>query len=403
MDRYWEIFVNGYTGYARYLWHEITHPSWHNYFYWLIGVSLVFFVLEVVVPWRRNQPIPRKDFWLDTFYMFFNFFLFSLVVYNAASDVVVHLFNDAIRALTGGFDLQASNPMQGWPYWAVLLTGFVVRDFIQWWTHRLLHASDWLWQFHKVHHSVEQMGFAAQLRYHWMENVVYRTIEYVPLALLGVGLYDFFVIHILALTWGHFNHANISVDGRITGGIVGALVGIVLSQSLLDVHLFDGLSVAGQLGVFGAATLAGAFLLGPWMKVIFNSPEMHIWHHSYDLPPDMPKGINFGLTLAIWDYLFGTAYVPWCGRDIRLGFPGVEQFPDDFLHQNLYGIWLKPKEEVRLSPNALPPRASLDQPVHLPVDTTCEVPQPPHDQPPRSTEAERRSPSGIRHDIEQPV
>ena len=160
----WQIFRDGYVGYANYIWYEITHPSVHNYFYWLIAVSLFFFVLELVRPWRSDQPRFRKDFWLDAFYMFFNFFLFSLIVYNAASDVVVNLFNDGIRSVTG-FDLQASNPMRLWPMWAILLTGFLVRDFVQWWVHRLLHRVPRLWEFHKVHHSVEQMGFAAHLRY----------------------------------------------------------------------------------------------------------------------------------------------------------------------------------------------------------------------------------------------
>ena len=74
------------------------------------------------------------------------------------------------------------------------------------------------------------------------------------------------------------------------------------------------------------------------MKIIFNSPEMHIWHHAHDLPPNRRYGVNFGLTLAIWDYLFGTNYIPYEGRDIKLGFPGVEHFPDDFLRQNLHGL-----------------------------------------------------------------
>ncbi len=344
MSNYWEIFVNGYKGYANYLWNEITHPTWHSYFYWLILVSVFFFVLEIIVPWRKKQPVPRKDFWLDAFYMFFNFFLFSLIIYNAASDVVVNLFNDGIKWLTGGFDLQSFNPLQYWPYWAVLLVGMIFRDFIQWWVHRLLHRSEWLWEFHKVHHSVEQMGFAAQLRYHWMENVVYRTLEYVPLALLGYGLYDFFVIHIFALAWGHYNHANIRVSGYVTGGIVGALIGIVLANSLLDVTLFAGISTVGKWGVFIGSTALGAILLGPVMKILFNSPEMHIWHHSYDLPEDRRYGINFGLTLAVWDYLFGTAHIPHDGRDIRLGFPGVESFPQNFVGQNLNGIIHKNQE-----------------------------------------------------------
>lgn len=282
-----KLIRDGYTGYANYLWQEITNPSWHNYFYWLLGVSAFFLVLEWAKPWRVDQPRFRKDFWLDFFYMFFNFFLFSLVIYNAASLVVVHFFNTTMQSI-GITNLLAFEVMS-WPTWLHLLVGFVVRDFVQWWIHRLLHAVPALWEFHKVHHSVEQMGFAAHLRYHWMENVVYRTIEYVPLALIGIGLRDFFIIHIFTLAMGHFNHSNLKIP------------------------------------------------LGP-LKYIFNNPQMHIWHHAHDLPTNRQQGINFGLTLSLWDYLFHTDYIPHDGRDIRVGFPGVEKFPKTFLGQNLHGF-----------------------------------------------------------------
>lgn len=337
MESLLNTLVNGYRNYASYLWHEITHPSWHNYFYWLIGVSLFFLALEWLRPWRAAQGRFRKDFWLDTFYMFFNFFLFSLIVYNAASDVVVNLFNNGIIALTG-FDLQASNPMRLWPMWAILLTGFIVRDFVQWWIHRLLHYSPRLWEFHKVHHSVQQMGFAAHLRYHWMETVVYRTIEYLPLALLGIGLYDFFVIHIFSLAIGHFNHSNISASGYLTGGVFGALLGCVLAFGFFDVQVFEVLSVLQKISVIGGTAVICAIVLGPLMKYIFNCPEMHIWHHAHDFPRDRRYGMNFGLSLSLWDWLFGTAYVPADGRDIRLGFPGFERFPKKFGEQITHGF-----------------------------------------------------------------
>ncbi|MDH3708937.1 MAG: sterol desaturase family protein [Cyclobacteriaceae bacterium] len=298
MQKYIEIFINGYKGYASYLWNEITNPGWHSYFYWLIGVSLFFFLLEILKPWREDQARFRKDFWLDFFYMFFNFFLFSLIIYNAASDVVVNLFNDGLAAI-GITNLVAFQVMK-WPTWAHLILGFFVRDFVQWWVHRLLHRNAFLWNFHKVHHSVEQMGFAAHLRYHWMENVVYRSIEYIPLALIGIGLRDFFIIHIFTLAVGHFNHSNFKIN----------------------------------IGV---------------LKYFFNNPQMHIWHHAYDLPKEKKYGVNFGLTLSVWDYLFGTDYIPYDGRDIRLGFPGVEDFPHDFVHQNMYGLGLSKKEKLESS------------------------------------------------------
>lgn len=337
MSELLKTFLNGYAGYASYVWHEITHPSFHNYFYWLIIISAFFFGLEIIKPWRANQPLFRKDFWLDFFYMFFNFFLFSLVIYNAVSDVIVNLFNSTIKSVFN-FDLQACNPLHSWPLWAVLLVGFFVRDFVQWWVHRLLHRVEWLWQFHKVHHSVEEMGFAAHLRYHWMETIVYRSIEYIPLALMGIGLYDFFIIHIFTLSIGHYNHSNITVSGKVSGGIFGFLVGMMMVFGVADITFLADASWLVKIAVWAGTSLIGAFVLGPFMKKLFNSPEMHIWHHAYELPENRKYGINFGISLAIWDYIFGTAEIPHDGRDIRLGFPGDENFPHDFKNQALYGI-----------------------------------------------------------------
>lgn len=334
MDSILALIAEGYRGYAAYLWKELTfqvQPFWKNYVWMLVAVSAFFFALELIRPWRTGQRKFRKDFWLDFFYMFFNFFLFSLVVYQAASLVVVNLLNDGILRLTG-FDLQASNPMRSWPQWAILLTGFVVRDFVQWWVHRLLHASPRLWEFHKVHHSVEEMGFAAHLRYHWMETVVYRSIEYLPLALLGVGLHDFFLIHIFTLAWGHYNHANIHLSGRLTGGVLFGLIALFIATTSYSMEWYLNLLVTLGGAAFGAA------VAGPYMKVIFNSPDMHIWHHAYDIPEDRPAGINFGITLAVWDYIWRTNWMPYEGRDIRLGFPGIERFPQSFIGQSLHGL-----------------------------------------------------------------
>lgn len=287
MEKYVDIFINSYTGYWNYLITEILHPSWHNYFYWLIGLSLAVWALEAIIPWRKGQSIVRRDFWLDGFYMFFNFFLFSLVLYNGVSNIAVQLFNDFL-ALFGISNLVAIE-LDSWPSWLQLLTMFIIADFIQWNVHRMLHSSPKLWEFHKVHHSVKEMGFAAHLRFHWMETVIYKTAQYIPLAMIGFGIDDFFIIHIIAVTIGHLNHANVGWDYGL-------------------------------------------------LKYLINNPKMHIWHHVKDLPSSHPNGINYGISLSIWDYIFKTAYLPKNGRDIELGFPGDEDFPKHFGEQIIYPL-----------------------------------------------------------------
>jgi sterol desaturase/sphingolipid hydroxylase (fatty acid hydroxylase superfamily) len=285
MGKYFEIFISSFGDYVNYLISEIFHPHWGNYFYWLIGISLFVWVLEILFPWRKNQPKIRQDFWLDGFYMFFNFFLFSLIGYYAVSKVFVNLFNDflGLFGITNGIAIEVN----ALPFWLKITFAFLLKDFIQWNVHRWLHTNQYLWQFHKVHHSVKQMGFAAHLRFHWMENVIYRSVQYIPLAMLGFGINDYLLANMIGLVIGHFNHANINIP------------------------------------------------LGP-LKYLLNNPQMHIWHHAKQLPSEYPYGVNFGISLSVWDYLFKKNYIPHSGRDIELGFPGDETFPKDFLHQEIY-------------------------------------------------------------------
>ncbi len=279
-----EIIKNAYTGYWNYLVYEITHPGWHNYFYMLLGLSALVWVLEIVFPWRQQQGLFRKDFWLDAFYMFFNFFLFSLVAYNALSNVAVEAFNSFLGWF-GITNIVAIRVAEA-PLWAQFLLMFVVADFIQWLVHIMLHRVHWLWQFHKVHHSVREMGFAAHLRFHWLETIVYKSILYVPLTMIGFGIDDFFVLHAFTVLIGHLNHANVPLT------------------------------------------------YGP-LKYLLNNPAMHIWHHAKKMPASHPYGINFGISLSLWDYIFGTAHIPCDGRDIELGFDGVENYPEGFIAQVL--------------------------------------------------------------------
>lgn len=280
---FWEAF----SGTMNWVWNSILWkvPWNENYFYGLIIISLAVWVLEILFPWRKDQKVIRKDFWLDGFYMFFNFFIFSIVI-SGFYKVIGLLFTEV--GLTNQsvviFDLTRL------PLWLGLLVFFIVLDFFQWSTHIALHRFPLLWKFHKVHHSVKEMGFAAHLRYHWMENVLYKPLKTFGVMILGgFEPQHAYIVHFMAMAIGHLNHANIKLS------------------------------------------------YGP-LKYVFNNPVMHLWHHSKALPDNRLQGVNFGISLSLWDYLFRTNYIPEDSGTIDLGFEKIEDFPNSFWGQLTYGF-----------------------------------------------------------------
>ncbi|NCG30082.1 MAG: hypothetical protein GWP27_06385, partial [Bacteroidetes bacterium] len=130
MADYLKIISDSFTGYWNYLISEITTFAWHNYFWWLVGLSVLVWALELALPWRIEQKSIRRDFWLDGFYMFFNFFLFSLVGYNAISNVAVEAFGDLL-GIVGITNLVAIE-VSSWPILVQFALMFFIADFVQW-------------------------------------------------------------------------------------------------------------------------------------------------------------------------------------------------------------------------------------------------------------------------------
>jgi len=306
MGSYLDAFWGAFMGTVDWTWKSILFqvPWYTNYFWGLITISLIIWGLELAFPWRKNQKAFRKDFWLDGFYMFFNFFIFAIAIAGIYS--ILNVFFESVGVSMSSLTLI---DMSGLPMWGQLLIFFIILDFVQWFTHVLLHRYEFLWNFHKVHHSVEEMGFAAHLRYHWMENILYKPLKTFGVMILGgFEPEQAYIVHFAAITIGHLNHANIHIT------------------------------------------------YGP-LKYIFNNPVMHLWHHVYHLPEGRTHGINFGISLSIWDYLFKTADIPKDDAHIKLGFPGVEEFPTDFVSQNTYGFGSKNKPKLSTPPKqAINPR-----------------------------------------------
>jgi sterol desaturase/sphingolipid hydroxylase (fatty acid hydroxylase superfamily) len=286
MQDYNDVFISSFKGTLNWTLKSILFevPWYLNYFWGLLLISLLVWGLELLFPWRKQQGVFRKDFGLDVFYMFFNFFLFALVI-NGVYGGLQLFFQKLGITLTSLTLFDIKNLAFG----VQLFVFFVLLDFFQWLTHILLHKIHFLWKFHQVHHSVKEMGFAAHFRYHWMENVLYKPLKTLGIMILGGFEPDqAYLVHFFAILIGHLNHANVKISW------------------------------------------------GP-LKYILNNPIIHLYHHAYALPKGK-FGVNFGISLSLWDYLFKTHYVPEASGTIKLGFLKEEQMPKGFLKQALHGF-----------------------------------------------------------------
>lgn len=245
------------------------------YWAWVIALSLGFVLAERLWPWRP-QPLRRPGLGLDLIYLVFNGYLLSFVL-APFSDRLAPLVDRLVVPVLG------KDHVAAWPWWAQLLVAFFVMDFIRWGVHVQMHRVPWLWRIHRVHHSIVDMDWIGNMRFHWGEVVVYKVAQYVPLLLLGFDWPVLFALDVFSMAMGHFNHSNLRVS------------------------------------------------LGP-LRYLLNHPTMHIWHH--DRQWHRSYGQNFGINLSLWDWLFGTAYVPADVEQPReLGFPGLARFPRGFWAQ----------------------------------------------------------------------
>ena len=285
---YVKLFIESTFGVIKWTLNQILFgvPLIENYFWGLIIISIMVWVFELIFPWRKNQKIFRKDFWIDIIYMFFNFFFFSIVIvgfYEIFNKLVTDLFGLTFNSIVL-IDLSVFSPV------IQLIIFFVVLDFFQWLTHIMMHRYDFLWKFHKVHHSVKEMGFAAHFHYHWMENILYKPLKVIAVMLIGgFEPEQAYIVHFLAITIGHLNHSNIKLS------------------------------------------------YGP-LKYIFNNPVMHLHHHAYSSPNHHKNGVNFAISLSLWDYIFRTNHIPNEDGNTKLGYEGDESMAKSFTGQLFYGF-----------------------------------------------------------------
>jgi sterol desaturase/sphingolipid hydroxylase (fatty acid hydroxylase superfamily) len=181
-------------------------------------------------------------------------------------------------------------PLSSTPITAALL-GFVLffaRDFGWFLAHWASHRVPWLWEFHKVHHSASALNPITTNRFHPVDTALLAT--------------SVFVFHSLA------------------NGVGQYLVRPDASASTLAGHTFMVLLILASLfSAFRHSHLWISF--GPRVSRVISSPAMHQLHHSDD---DRHAHKNFALYVSLFDWAFGTLYVPRGRESFSVGLNGEE-------------------------------------------------------------------------------
>lgn len=258
-------------------------------------------------------------------------FLFPPAHYRTASalvDIKVYIFGQLFRplialivvplnalvaaataALVAGITRGAAPAQVGMTDF--LLAAFLAAtavDFTYYVIHRLSHESEWLWPFHKLHHSAEVLTPVTAKRNHPIFELL--------LALAGVVI----VAPTTGVIFGLFGIAGLPT-------IFGITVLIVI------------MNLAG-----GALRHSHIWVdYGPVLDRVFISPAQHQIHHSVAVHH---HDRNYGLSLAIWDWMFGTLYVPHGREALDFGVADRNGQPLPQVHHTLRDAYLVPFEEI---------------------------------------------------------
>ena len=229
-------------------------------------------LLERIWPYTKGQKVLREGFFDD------------LALYTIAQSYIlgILIFTYIINFIDHSTGISRLQLFRDVPIWIQLLFFLITHDLYIYWMHRWQHNNKYLWRIHEAHHSPKKVDWLSGSRSHALEILINQTIEFLPIVLLGSPPEVIAYKGVISAVWGMYIHSN------------------------LDFH-------TGKL------------------QRIINGPEMHRWHHS----TGKGRNRNFATKLAIWDWIFGTAFLPETKPD-EYGLK--TSFPNNYFMQTLFAF-----------------------------------------------------------------
>jgi sterol desaturase/sphingolipid hydroxylase (fatty acid hydroxylase superfamily) len=273
---------------------------------WESGMAWPYLLSSIVIAWILFL-LSNLDRNSQTFLSF----LFPSGIYRHPSAIAdywfygVGLFLKALLIgpiIAGMFALgfKSTKGVCGWLGWAppttissaglivAVLALFLLNDFILYVAHYLFHRVPVLWLFHRVHHSAEVLTPITARRFHPVEDLVGAFLQS-PVA--GMTMFLFQELP------GEAKQVTL-----ICGVSMFTFLFALSGRHLRHTHIW--------------------FSYGPLLSRLLISPSQHQIHHSVELR-HLDK--NLGDKFAIWDWMFGTLYVPKEREAFQVGLPKGEQ------------------------------------------------------------------------------
>jgi sterol desaturase/sphingolipid hydroxylase (fatty acid hydroxylase superfamily) len=209
----------------------------------ILAVFALLFAAEALCGYRDNSPKTTRQSYLTnlgTFIM--NDTLMSLMSVSALFQVAEHFGQ-------WGLLQRVSDPLlKG-------LIAFLSFDLALYLWHRINHTFDWLWIFHKVHHSDPTMNVSTAFRLHFVEVVLTAVVKAAFIVAMGVDTAVVLASEAVITLMVMLHHANIRFPGE------------------------------------------------GWLAKLVIVPYLHRTHHS-TLRKEHDN--NYGAVFSFWDRLFGS-------------------------------------------------------------------------------------------------
>lgn len=234
----------------------------------LLFLCLVFIPLEKAFPAKKDQKIFRKGWLTDLCYFLGQYILWS--------GVVLWVLQYFSFWLDGIVPASFREMIRQQPLWLQAIEVLLLSDLLIYWGHRLQHKVDFLWRFHKVHHSAEELDWLAAHREHPIDSIYTVGLINLPAFIFGFELEALALIVAFRGIWAIYIHSNVRLP-------IGKL------------------------------------------KMLIGAPELHHWHHD----KERDRG-NYANISPLMDLLFGTYVCPPHEPD---SFGIKEPFPKNYAGQ----------------------------------------------------------------------